>query len=51
MGDLCKLFESMTDEEAEKMPYLFQRLRLGYLEWKKTGKLPNGEAWQPEAVK
>lgn len=32
----------ITDEEASKMPLLFQKLRAGYLEWKRTGVLPNG---------
>lgn len=37
----------ISDSDAEKMPELFKKLRAGYLEWKKTSRLPNGEKWKP----
>lgn len=36
----------ISDSDAEKMPILFQQLRLAYNNWEKTGKLPNGQEWQ-----
>lgn len=36
----------ISNEEAAKMPQLFQQLREGYLKWKRTGRLPNGERWK-----
>lgn len=37
----------IDDETAKKMNLLYQMLRSGYLKWKETGRLPNGQSWNP----
>jgi len=46
-NSLVEFFESATDDEMAKMPELVGRLRVGFLEWKRSGKLPNDEEWKP----
>lgn len=40
----------ISDQDAAKMPLLFQQLRKAYREWKCSGRLPSGEFWQPPSM-